>query len=60
VSLDWPDDILLLGGEGGEDSAESLGTAEQSGEVMWDDEESSFRVHVICPATNVRAMSNLG
>ena len=40
VSLDAPDDIVLLGGEGGEDSAESLGTAEQSGEVVWDEEES--------------------
>jgi RNA polymerase primary sigma factor len=40
LSLDAPDDIVLLGGEGGEDSAESLGTAEQSGQVVWDEEES--------------------
>jgi RNA polymerase primary sigma factor len=40
VSLEAPDDIVLLGGEGGEDSAESLGTVEQSGEVVWDEEES--------------------
>jgi RNA polymerase primary sigma factor len=40
VSLEPPADIVLLGGEGGGDSAESLGAVEQSGEVVWDEEES--------------------
>jgi RNA polymerase primary sigma factor len=44
ASLDPPDENILLGAEG-EDSAESvgaesLGKVEQSGEVVWDEEES--------------------
>jgi RNA polymerase primary sigma factor len=40
VSLESPDGHVLPGSAGGEGSAESLGNAEQSEEVVWDEEES--------------------
>jgi RNA polymerase primary sigma factor len=38
VSLDLPDDNVLRDRDSGEDSAESVCTGEQSGEVVWDEE----------------------
>ncbi|HXS22826.1 MAG TPA: RNA polymerase sigma factor [Gemmatimonadales bacterium] len=40
ASLESPDGHVLPGSAGGEGSAESLGNAEQSEEVVWDEEES--------------------
>jgi RNA polymerase primary sigma factor len=40
ASLESPDGNVLPGRAGGEGSAESLGKAEQSEEVVWDEEES--------------------
>ena len=40
MSLESPDGHVLPGSAGGEGSAESLGNAEQSEEVVWDEEES--------------------
>jgi RNA polymerase primary sigma factor len=40
ASLDVPNGTVSLAGEGVEDPAESLGTVEQSGDLVWDEEES--------------------
>jgi RNA polymerase primary sigma factor len=40
ASLEPPTGTVLLGSAGDKESAESLGKAEQSGEIVWDEEES--------------------
>ena len=43
VSLDLPDDDVLRGRDSDEESAESVGAGEQSGEVVWDEESRVLR-----------------